>query len=270
MEASQQSLAADVASGLFKTIKRVIISTVILGLASMNVATLLNDSIHTAGFEVLQRLLGTVLPEVAASRLLKHSPTVVRRGDVERATVKIRRDLTDLDEKHRDLTSKHVKLEKNHNELSTKHNALQAKSAKQAESVHRITSRMSKRTLVAATRNSTSVVGEAIPVVGIGLMLGVTAWDLYDFCEYQKDISELQTTFDAAPDSPNHVCGMKVPSKDQVITSVVYNWQSAYKSTANALNEAGRSMVSPTIPAVSWTDVKQVICPITGTNSPFC
>src|SRR5574337_591905 len=48
-------------SRVFGTLKSAFVTSLILGLVATNVATLLNDSIHTGGYKLLEGLLGSVV-----------------------------------------------------------------------------------------------------------------------------------------------------------------------------------------------------------------
>lgn len=103
-----------------------------------------------------------------------------------------------------------------------------------AEAVTDTSGRIARRTAVAATRNSSSVVAEAIPYLGIAAILAVTAYDLKDSCDTIKDLHELDVAID-----PNNefgedeavICGLSVPTKDEV-------WEAVKNSSVDAWQHA--------------------------------
>lgn len=79
---------------------------------------------------------------------------------------------------------------------------------------HGLSRKIAKRVARNVAMNVTSVVGESLPYVGIGLIVSVTAADIYDGCQTIKDTNAMLTLFGEAPDSheQDSVCGMQVPS----------------------------------------------------------
>ena len=111
-------------------------------------------------------------------------------------------------------------------------------------------SRIAKRTARTATRNASSVVAEAIPYVGIGAMLAVTAYDLKDSCDTIKDLHALDVAIDptkkfSAEDA--HVCGLSVPTKDEV-------WQQVKSSSEEAW--VGAREYLPELPDFSLPSIR--------------
>lgn len=105
--------------------------------------------------------------------------------------------------------------------------------------------RLAKRVTFASSRNVATVFAEALPVVGIGVIAGATAWEIRDSCEMMKDLRELDVAFN--PESAiegTEVCGMDVPDRAEV-------WQRARESPAEAWNRA-REYV-PELPDFSET-----------------
>ncbi|MEI4232455.1 hypothetical protein [Roseovarius sp. D22-M7] len=105
--------------------------------------------------------------------------------------------------------------------------------------------RLAKRVTIASSRNVATVFAEALPVVGIGVIVGATAWELRDSCEMMKDLRELDLAFnpERAIDG-SEVCGMEVPDRAEV-------WQRVRESPAEAWNSA-REYV-PELPGFSET-----------------
>ena len=92
-----------------------------------------------------------------------------------------------------------------------------------SEAVEDTATRVSRRTVSGAARNAGSVVAEAIPFAGIAVVLGVTAWDIKDSCDTMKDLHELEKAINpeaASALEAEEVCGLTVPSKDEVWKAV--------------------------------------------------
>lgn len=100
------------------------------------------------------------------------------------------------------------------------------------EAVHDTAERVARRSSVAAGRTLGSTVGEALPVVGVGVIVAATAWELRDSCELMKDMRALDAAFN--PDDPvseDEICGLKPPTRDEV-------WQAVRNSPGAAWDSA--------------------------------
>lgn len=113
------------------------------------------------------------------------------------------------------------------------------------EAVKDTSQRLANRVTVASSRNIATVFAEALPVVGIGVIVGATAWEINDSCEMMKDLHALDVAFN--PESAidgTEVCGMRVPDRAEV-------WQKIRESPAAAWNRAKEYM--PDLPDFSET-----------------
>lgn len=100
------------------------------------------------------------------------------------------------------------------------------------EAVHDTAERVARRSSVAAGRTLGSTLGEALPLVGVGVVVAATAWELRDSCELMKDMRALDAAFN--PDDPvsaDEICGLKPPTRDEV-------WQAVKNSPGAAWDQA--------------------------------
>jgi hypothetical protein len=121
-----------------------------------------------------------------------------------------------------------------------------------AEAVEDTAGRVSRRTAAGAARNAGSVVAEAIPVAGVAVVLGVTAWDIKDSCDTMKDLHELELAFNPAtsPDpEASEVCGLTVPTKGEVWAAVKASPGKAWDAAAAYVPD----LPELSIPSIDWT-----------------
>ena len=121
-----------------------------------------------------------------------------------------------------------------------------------AEAVGDTSKRIAKRTAAAATRNAGSVVAEAIPVAGVAVVLGVTAWDLKDACETMTDLHELELASDPTAtldEEALHVCGLETPSKDEVWAAVKASPGVAWSNATSYIPD----LPELSMPKIDWT-----------------
>jgi hypothetical protein len=117
------------------------------------------------------------------------------------------------------------------------------------DAVQDTTERVARRTAVGASRNVASTFGEAIPVVGIAVVVAATAWELKDACATMKDLHELDVAIDptrANSGDVSEVCGLKVPSKGEIWAKVKASPGEAWAKAKAALPDL------PEMPKVKW------------------
>ncbi len=111
-----------------------------------------------------------------------------------------------------------------------------AKLSKHKKVVADHTRRVSKRVVRGAGRNVASTFGEGIPVYGVAVIIGVTAWEIRDACDTMEDMKEINKAFDTDVDvqgDVDKVCGLDVPSIDEIKNAV---YKSPGKAWDNFLN----------------------------------
>ena len=72
-----------------------------------------------------------------------------------------------------------------------------------------------------------SMVAEAVPYIGIGVIVAVTTLEVRDACDTMKDLHELNVAFNpetATPDGAREVCGTRVPTKEEVWAAAKRKW----------------------------------------------
>ncbi|MRX49757.1 hypothetical protein GI374_04685 [Paracoccus sp. S-4012] len=109
-----------------------------------------------------------------------------------------------------------------------------------AEAVADTSDRLARRTATATARNVGSVFGEALPVVGIGVIAAATAWELHDACEMMKDMRELDVAMNpdrALPPEATAVCGMQAPSRTEIWNAVASSPGSAWEGAQGFYDE---------------------------------
>ncbi|MCA8835380.1 MAG: hypothetical protein K8953_09880 [Proteobacteria bacterium] len=103
------------------------------------------------------------------------------------------------------------------------------------EAISDTSNRIFNRSVIRAGRNVGSLAGQAIPYVGIAALVIATGWDLQDSCDTVTDIQELQKAFGEKPNDKNKVCGLEVPSKEELWQSVKDSPQKAWEATKNVM-----------------------------------
>ena len=91
-----------------------------------------------------------------------------------------------------------------------------------SEAVEETADLISDRARNSAAREMGSMAGEALPYLGVAVIVGVTALELKDLCDTIKDMNALKRAFNPAlsPDEgAKTVCSMEVPTSDELWAS---------------------------------------------------
>ena len=142
--------------------------------------------------------------------------------------------------------------------LANTNDALKNKLLANKKRVAKLSKRIAKRTTRTAARNIASIPAEALPYVGVAVIVGVAGLEIRDACATMKDVQEiLDTSADIDVDTSadidvdtsadidaRTVCGMEVPDRDTVIASIQNSPKAAYEAVTS---------LDFTMP--SWSDV---------------
>lgn len=111
------------------------------------------------------------------------------------------------------------------------------------EAVKDTAERVARRTAFASSRNLASMAGEALPVIGVGVIVAATAWELSDACAMMGEMRALDAAFNPDdPETDDEVCGMKPPTRAELWASI--------KASPGAAWESAREMYD-SLPEVS-------------------
>lgn len=120
-----------------------------------------------------------------------------------------------------------------------------------------IARRISARTVKGAVRNAAVIPAEAIPNIGLAVILGVTAYELADACATMKDINSLNSLMSGAAEiDESTVCGLRPPSTEDIFKALeetpeqAWNTASSYEIEVPSwqrVRESGKSFWDQTI-----------------------
>ena len=123
----------------------------------------------------------------------------------------------------------------------------------------KLSKRISTRTLKGAVRNAAVAPAEAIPNVGLAVILGVTAYELADACATMKDIKTLNSLLgDKTAIDENTVCGIQTPTKEAILNTLKESPSSAWQAATtfelevpawDGLKEKGSSILGESLDA---------------------
>jgi hypothetical protein len=173
---------------LFHTVERTAMVAVVIALLATNVISITSSPFHEALYKLLSH--------IPYEELLNNSPT----------------------KKQRQIAAENQKLLKQNQELIAKSSIHRERLIKTRD----VSQRIAKRTAKNVATNVTSVAGEAMPYLGAALVVTVTVADVIDGCDTVRDVNEILRILEVEliDDYESEVCGMKVPSVDEVLTNI--------------------------------------------------
>jgi hypothetical protein len=207
----------------------------------LNVATVAIGSVAAAVSGVVEAVTG-----VASVKSRLEQDVMKTRADLDGATTKARALEVEVVEKNNRVRALEAEVER----LKPRQVTYRGQKKLLEEAVADTTERVSRRAAVGASRNVAATFGEAVPVVGIGVVVAATVWELTDACETMKDLQALEVAMDpgkAQADDVTEVCGLTVPSKEEI-------WAKVKASPGEAWAKAKEAMPDlPEMPKVDWT-----------------
>lgn len=113
------------------------------------------------------------------------------------------------------------------------------------EAVKDTAERVARRTTFATSRNLASMAGEALPMIGVGVIVAATAWELSDACALMGEMRALDAAFNPNdPVTDDEICGMKPPTRAELWASI--------KASPGAAWDTARGMYD-SLPDVSFS-----------------
>lgn len=236
---------------LLLSLSKGVLTLLMVGSLALTLATVTSSAVFSVLSSTAEAIIG---PRTVRN---EHRDRVIKL-ETENSTLSARSDQlrhknqtlsAELDETNARY-SKRIDALREKNRLLTKQSAdtkviYRGKEQFAKDAVKDTSQKLANRVTIASSRNIATVFAEALPVVGIGVIVGATAWEINDSCEMMKDLHELDVAFN--PDSAidgTEVCGMSVPDRADV-------WQKIRESPAAAWNRAKDDM--PELPDFSET-----------------
>ena len=102
--------------------------------------------------------------------------------------------------------------------------AARAKLTRVKAKVGSLGQKVTQRTLRNVAVNVSSVPVSSTPILGIGLILSVTALDVSDACNNMKDMNEMLEVLELEGDTINEakICGMNIPSAKEIQDKLLF------------------------------------------------
>ncbi len=268
--------------GWFLRVKTLMVVFSLVGLLASNVLAVLHAGFHDFLYAGIRKALLVVNEGVAdlATRKSKavelddrvRKETASLRKQTDEAQTKLKKTELDLDgERARvkqtslDLDGERVKVKQTSLDLQN----VKAKQLIDAKEAKLVAGRVGERLAKGVARSVGSVPAESVPYLGVGVILSMTALDLYDACQTMKEFNELLLKLGQGVESQEAVCGMKLPTKQEVVANLGATWRKSYEDARAAAADAKAQVQIPQLQLPTWSEIRSVACPI-STKIPGC
>lgn len=234
--------------------RRSILALMIAVLVASNIATLLSERFHDA-------VVGAIASVAAlggaslASKILSHSAHARKQAAVVAATREVQSRLAAQ-------TSKLQALDRQHAELSKQTKLLAERQRRAAQQTQQLANRAKQRLARTVARNTGALAGEAIPALGFAVAIGVTALDVADACDALKDWNTSLASHELPAQDTQAVCGVRIPTKSEILGSVSTQWRQSVGSVAAELKATKLNVETPTPKLPDLQQVKAATCPV--------
>jgi hypothetical protein len=259
-----------------KIASRLLIAVILLISIGFNISTVALGLTWTVAASVVESITGITDVGSFASKEKAAARNVIRLAESEKKIVRLEDDLKSVSLKASKMEGKAIgsalSLERVVAEKATMEaDMLALKRSKRVlfegaeialpEAVAKVTNRVKTRTAKIATADVGATFGQSIPWIGVAVVVAATGYDLKTSCDTMRDMHALEVAFnpDLANDpSVDEVCGLKVPTKEEVWETVKASPGKAWDVAVQALGDlpdlpAVPSIDWPSMPDVDWT-----------------
>jgi len=229
--------------------------TFILLLCTANVLTVLDQDFRNRAYDLVARIATGPVPgaiglSTVAKTIEERNPAVIERKAVLLATMRLVERSTLLAREIGELRTERASFMAERKMLQKQLHDSQAVIAGYKSQISRLGKRVLVRASRSVSRHLVALPGHALPVLSATVAVGGAALDIQDACESVRELDELNRS--AGLPSPNRteVCGMAVPTAEELLAEARRNWRSVYARSADALN-SGAQIIPRSPPSVS-------------------
>jgi len=247
--------------GWIGRLKLIMTALTMAGLLASNIATVLNANFHDLLYSGVRKVL-LIAGEPFADSATRRSKAVEVDGEVRRQTAELRRQTADAEagraRAEADFYEEREKVKRAHLDLDKvkTDRLIDAKEAK------KVAGSVRDRLARGAARSVAAIPAESVPYIGIGVTLGMVSLDLYDACETMKEFNGLLIKLGQGVEADDAVCGVKVPTRDQVLADLKSTWRASYDRARKEVEKATGPIRLPQLQIPSLEEVRSVVCPV--------
>lgn len=230
-------------------------------LCATNILTLLDQDFRNGAYDLVARIaasrpLQTIGLSEIAKAVEERKPALLEKKAVERATARLiesnaglLRDVAVLKNDRAALAAERRILQK---QIGISHALL----ASHKDRIVKLGAKVLGRASRSVTRHLMSLPGHALPVLSATVAVASTALDVNDACDSLKELDELNESVGLPPENRSKVCGVTVPTPEELLADARRNWRSVYQKSADALN-SGAQIIPRSAPAISFESARE-------------
>lgn len=232
-----------------------VVIAALVGSVVLNVATLFSASVHDRLFDGAVKVLNYLGADVV-ERLVEGSVRSAVAKKVELA-------LADARASHEKLAARNALLSRQVAEAQAQHTAAVAARKADAKHAKLVAQSVKARLTRTVVRNQAALPAEAVPYVGVGVAVSVTALDIYDACQTMKDFNTLLVRLGEGEPDPEF-CGTQVPTVQEVMAGIQGRWRESLQQVAAEAKDAPAAVGAwvPDVRAPSTKEVAASVCPV--------
>lgn len=161
------------------------------------------------------------------------------------------------------LEDRFLQLEKSNRELRASNDQLRQKLRLVAVAGKGFSRNLARRTFSRVSRHIAAAGGAAVPYVGAGVLSGMARMDVRDGCEILEELNDLNRALDLDAVETSKVCGLQVPTSEQILAQVLANWRTAYAISAAWANQY-QVVLPPEPPVVPYAGANELWMAVFG------
>jgi hypothetical protein len=252
--------------GWFLRLKTLMVVFSLVGLLASNIVAVLNEEFQDFLLTAIYKAALVGGPELA-ERVARQSKKVEierrvgeQTADLRNQTDAAKRDAIEAKAREKVADGKRVTVEADLQNERANLNRVNLELGNERASLSKVTGELAgvngriknmspilqSRLATGVSRNLAAIPAESIPYVGVAVILAVTAADLKDACDTMKDFNTLLVQLGDGVTAPAF-CGSKVPSKDEVWSSVKMNAKGTYQRAKDELDK-----MQTKVPDFTW------------------
>lgn len=245
-----------------KRIKFALISFSMISLVASNVASLTNTAFHGFLYDGLNRVLliaGSSFADLALSK----SPTRAINEQVKTRTSHLQMENEKVSSALKTEKALNEKLAADKTLLQVENNALKSRSTEVRIKAKNVAAEAQGRMKKVVVRNTSSIPAEAIPYIGIGVTLSVTALDIMDACETMKSINGLLAMLGQTAEVEDLCVAVNnLPSRDQVLSQISAKWTESMRGVIEEARKTSKLIPQPEVRLPTKEEMIKLVCPL--------
>lgn len=228
------SIMLDTIQTVFGTFRKALLAILIVVLVASNILLVASSSFHSLATALIGKLpFDALLKNSPGKRLKKLEADNKELRSKSQRLVKGNARLQRAGLKNLSLRSKNWRLAAERNvrfkNMVVENKGLRNKLVKERENrvskafkARQVSRDIAKRTVRNVTANLGSMIAEATPYLGIGVVIASTAMDAKDGCDTMRDINKILNILDETQglEDLSQVCGVTVPTAEELTRSI--------------------------------------------------